>query len=556
MLQRWLRALLVAALTVTGVLATGAAPDAAADPTLGSVHVRPLCALPARPEMTRCHSLVRTDVLPSLVPLGYGPSDLRGAYNLPATGGAGATVAVVDAYGDPNAESDLTVYRAQYGLASCTTANGCFSKVNQNGAGSPLPAANAGWAGETSLDLDMVSATCPSCKILLVEANSSSLSDLGTAVNTAVRLGAKYVSNSYGGTDSSSDPTFDSQYFNHPGVAITASAGDAGYGVEYPAASRYVTAVGGTSLIRSATTRGWSETVWGNPLGGIGTGSGCSAYETKPSWQTDSGCPRRTVADVSAVADPATGVAVYDTYSAPGWQVYGGTSVSAPIIAAVYALAGTPGASTYPSSYPYTHPSSLYDVTVGANGSCGTYLCQARVGYDGPTGLGTPHGIAAFTAGVTPCVAQQLLGNPGFESDTAPWTATPGVIDNSTSEPPHSGSWKAWLDGYGAAHTDTLAQQVSISPSCTTANLSFWLHIDTAETGSVANDTLKVEILDGATASTLATYSNLNTAAGYIQHSFNLNPYIGKTITLRFTGTENSSRQTSFVIDDTALNVS
>ncbi|WP_280702750.1 S53 family peptidase [Kitasatospora sp. GP82] len=550
-------------MAVAGASPAVAAPAAAAAPPPDSVQFRHLCAAPTQPEAMRCHALVRTDIsplasAPNIVPPGYGPSDLRSAYSLPATGGAGATVAVVDAYDDPNAEADLAVYRAQYGLAPCTTANGCFSKINENGSTSPLPAPNAAWAGETSLDLDTVSAVCPSCKILLVEANSSSLSDLGTAVNTAVRLGAKYVSNSYGGSESSYDPTFDSQYFNHPGVAITVSAGDAGYGVEYPAASRYVTAVGGTSLIRSATTRGWSETVWGTPLGGVGTGSGCSAYDAKPSWQSDSGCPRRTVADVSAVADPATGVAVYDTYSAPGWQVYGGTSVSAPLIAGVYALAGTPTASTYPSAYPYTHLSSLYDVTSGANGSCGTYLCTARAGYDGPTGLGTPHGTAAFvgSGGGTPCTAQQLLGNPGFENDTAPWTATPGVVDNSTGEPPHSGSWKAWLDGYGTTHTDTLAQQVSIGPACTTANLSFWLHIDTADTGTTAHDTLKVELIDGTTVSTLATYSNLNAVAGYTQRSFSLCPYIGKTITLRFTGVEDASLQTSFVIDDTALNVS
>jgi subtilase family serine protease len=328
---------------------------------------------------------------PDATPSGYGPADLRDAYALPSTGGDGATVAVVDAYDDPDAESDLATYRSTFGLPACTTANGCFKKVGQDG-GSTLPKADAGWAEEISLDLDMVSAICPSCHILLVEARSSSMSNLGTAVNTAVSLGAKYVSNSWGGDESSSDPSYDSSYFDHPGVAITVSSGDAGYGVEYPAASRYVTAVGGTSLRQDSSARGWSETVWD------GAGSGCSGYDAKPSWQTDSGCSRRTVADVSAVADPSTGVAVYDTYGGDtGWEVFGGTSVSAPIVASVYALAGTPSSGSSPASFPYAHTGALNDVTSGSNGSCGgSYLCTGEPGYDGPSGLGTPAGTGAF----------------------------------------------------------------------------------------------------------------------------------------------------------------
>ncbi|MFE9408964.1 peptidase S8 [Streptomyces sp. NPDC006704] len=326
-------------------------------------------------------------------PSGLGPSSLQSAYKLPsATAGSGRTVAIVDAYDDPNAASDLAAYRSQYGLPACTTANGCFKKVGQTGT-STLPSANAGWAEEISLDLDMVSAACPNCKILLVEAKSSSMANLGTAVNTAVSLGAKYVSNSYGGGESSSDTSYDTQYFNHPGVAITVSSGDGGYGVEYPASSRYVTAVGGTSLKPASTSRGWSESVWS------GAGSGCSAYDAKPSWQKDTGCARRTVADVSAVADPATGVAVYDTYGGdPGWEVFGGTSASSPLIAAVYALAGTPSSGSTPASFPYAHTGSLNDVTSGSNGSCSpSYLCTGAGGYDGPSGLGTPNGTAAFT---------------------------------------------------------------------------------------------------------------------------------------------------------------
>jgi subtilase family serine protease len=301
-------------------------------------------------------------------------------------------VAIVDAYNDPNAESDLAVYRSTYGLPACTTANGCFHKVDQNG-GTSYPRGNTGWAEEISLDLDMVSATCPNCHILLVEAASNSFLNLFAAENTAVRLGANAVSNSYGASEFSGENLYDS-YYNHPGVAITASSGDAGYGVQWPAASPYVTAVGGTSLfVASGTTRGWSETAWS------GAGSGCSAIEPQSSWQTNlnlPGCAHRMVADVSAIADPNTGVAAYDSYNISGWLVFGGTSVASPIIASVYALAANTGSVTY-GSYPYSHTGSLYDVIAGSNGTCSPgYLCAAGIGYDGPTGLGTPQGIGGF----------------------------------------------------------------------------------------------------------------------------------------------------------------
>jgi subtilase family serine protease len=332
------------------------------------------------------------------MPSGYGPSDLQSAYNLPSlTAGAGQTVAIVDAYNDPSAESDLGVYRSQFGLNACTTANGCFKKVDQNG-GTSYPRSSGSWSEEISLDLDMVSAICPNCHILLVEAKTASMSNLGAAVNEAAKLGAKQISNSWGGSDSSSDASFDASYFNHPGVAVTASSGDGGYGVEYPAASRYVTAVGGTSLNPANNTRGWIETAWS------GAGSGCSAYETQPTWQSSNNivasvCAKRAVADVSADADPNTGVSVYDSYSYQGfsgWLVFGGTSVASPIVASVYALAGN-GSSVTSGSYPYAHTSSLNDVTSGSNGSCGSSsLCTAGVGWDGPTGLGTPNGTSAF----------------------------------------------------------------------------------------------------------------------------------------------------------------
>ncbi|WP_037569980.1 S53 family peptidase [Phaeacidiphilus oryzae] len=328
-------------------------------------------------------------------PSGYGPSNLLSAYKLASGGGAGQTVAIVDAYDDPNAEADMATYRSYYGLPACTSASGCFKKVGQTGGS--VPRANASWAEEISLDLDMVSAIAPNAHIVLVEASSASMTNLGTAVNEAVKLGATEVSNSYGGGESSSDTGYDSTYFNHPGVPITVSSGDSGYGVEYPAASPNVTAVGGTSLKTASNTRGWTESVW-STSSTEGAGSGCSAYEPKPSWQTDSGCSKRTVADVSAVADPATGVSVYDSYgSVGGWATFGGTSVAAPLIASVYADAGSHSTSV-PASVAYSHSSSLFDVTSGSTTSCSpAYLCTAESGYDGPTGLGTPNGTAAFT---------------------------------------------------------------------------------------------------------------------------------------------------------------
>jgi len=359
-----------------------------------------LCAHSKNPAQASCSAVERDDVVQSkaqvranadAVPSGFGPADLQAAYNLPSTGGAGQTVAIVDAYDDPNAESELAAYRQQYGLPACTTANGCFTKLDQRG-GTKYPTANSSWAGEIALDIQMVSAICPDCKIMLVEADSASMDNLGTAVDTAVAQGAGFVSNSYGGAEDPSDPQADSAYYDHPGVVITASSGDDGYGVSYPAASPLVTAVGGTSLARDdSSARGWSESAWS------GAGSGCSHYGTKPAVQTDSGCAARTVADVSAVADPNTGVAVY---SASAWHVFGGTSVASPVIAAVYALAGAAPAGSYPMTFPYGRPQALNDVTSGSNGSCGgSYLCTAGTGYDGPTGLGTPNGVAAFTSG-------------------------------------------------------------------------------------------------------------------------------------------------------------
>ncbi|MFC1418967.1 S53 family peptidase [Streptacidiphilus cavernicola] len=390
-----------AALAASGLLA--AAPADAATHS-GTSWVRS-CAVVHKAGQMACNALRVTSttehvnalgITPDATPSGFGPSSLLSAYNLPANGGAGQTVAIVDAYNDPNAASDMAVYRSQFGLPACTVASGCFKQVSQTGSTTSLPSNNSGWAGEISLDLDMVSAIAPNAHIILVEAKSATTANLGTAVNEAVTLGAKFVSNSYGGSESSSDTTYDTKYFNHPGVAITVSSGDSGYGVEYPAASKYVTAVGGTSLKTASNARGWTESVW-STSSTEGAGSGCSKYDAKPTWQKDTGCSKRTVADVSAVADPATGVAVYETYGASGWVVYGGTSVASPLIAAVYADAGTPSAGI-PAADLYAHTSSLNDVTTGKTATCSpAYLCAAAAGYDGPTGLGTPNGLAAFT---------------------------------------------------------------------------------------------------------------------------------------------------------------
>ncbi|MEV3861322.1 peptidase S8 [Streptomyces sp. NPDC050095] len=424
--RRWRRtgaALLGTAALALALAGFGAAGQAgAATPLTPHVTWKSACATPTKAgEMgcdakrvtsgTTAYAVQRAkaghdapDAADASTPSGYGPSDLQAAYGLTsaaAANGAGETIAIVDAYDDPNAAADLAKYRTYYGLSACTTANGCFKKVSQTGSTTSLPSADAGWAEEISLDLDMASATCPHCNILLVEAKSATMANLGTAVNEAVALGAKYVSNSYGGSESSSDATYDTKYFKHPGVAITVSAGDAGYGAEYPAASQYVTSVGGTALSKAtSTSRGWSESVWSTDST-EGTGSGCSAYDTKPAWQTDTGCSKRTIADVAAVADPATGVSVYDSYGiTAGWYTFGGTSASSPIIAGVYALGGTPSSGSYPAKFPYTKAgtSALNDVTSGSDGSCsGSYLCTAGTGYDGPTGWGTPQGVSAFT---------------------------------------------------------------------------------------------------------------------------------------------------------------
>ena len=370
-----------------------------------------VCPAPTRPGLMTCMSIIQTAPSPAgtagaAALRGYGPSDLRKAYGLTAAAarnGRGTTVAIVDALSDPKAAADLARYRRMFHIPPCTVASGCLRIVNEHG-GSHLPSADIGWATEESLDLDMVSAICPRCHILLVEASFPDVSDLGTAVDTAVRMGARYVSNSWGGPELVGLHSFD-HFFNHPGAAIGFAAGDFGYGAGYPADLPYVTSIGGTSLKRASGRRGFAESVWGSATGSEGTASGCSAIEPKPSWQRidatqPTGCLNRTMNDVAAVADPNTGVAIIDTYGRRGRIVVGGTSASTPIVTSVYALAGRPTRSTYPAEYPYLHSAHLFPVTTGANGQCEQdrqYLCTGERGYDGPTGLGTPDGIGAFT---------------------------------------------------------------------------------------------------------------------------------------------------------------
>lgn len=361
----------------------------------GTFHVR-ACPDVAK-GFARCHAHIVTDsagnwiahkAQRNVTPSGYGPSDLLSAYKIPANGGLSTTIiAIVDAYGYNNAESDLATYRSTFGLPACTTANGCFKKVNQSGVQGSYPRQNTGWAQESALDLDMASAMCPNCHLILVEARTASFGNLATAVNTAASLGAHVISNSYGGSENNSSSVEPS--YNHPGVAITASSGDSGFGVQFPASSPHVTAVGGTSLLPDGSTRGWSETAWS------GAGSGCSSVYAKPAWQSDPLCHARMEADVSAVADPNTGVAVFGPgFGGSSWLVFGGTSVAAPLIGGIYGVNG--GTVNYGSD-PYGHTSALFDVISGSNGSCGgTYFCTAGPGYDGPTGLGTPNGVSAF----------------------------------------------------------------------------------------------------------------------------------------------------------------
>jgi subtilase family serine protease len=384
--------LLLAAASVialaTSVVATSGSADAA------GVYSKRVCAH-ASTGYAACDAHVRTNSnlrpLATTGPTGYSPTQLRGAYGITTSGSSATTVAIVDAFANPNAAADLAAYRTQFGLGAAN-----LTQMNQDGGAIATVSGDVGWGQEEMLDLEMVSAMCPSCHILYVGANSASFNDLATAVNRAATAGATVISNSYGGREFSTETSLASSY-SHTGVTITASTGDSGYGAQVPAAFNTVVAVGGTHLVLSGNTRS-SETVWS------GAGSGCSAYIGKPSWQHDGSCARRTIGDTAAVADPATGVSVYDSYGSSGganWYVFGGTSVAAPLIGGIYGL-NADGSPTVATKL-YAAGASLFDVTSGSNGRCvhghtttGAYLCTGVVGYDGPTGNGTPIGTSAY----------------------------------------------------------------------------------------------------------------------------------------------------------------
>lgn len=383
---------------VVAFLGLAAAPAPAASQ-------RPVCPGPVAGDGAKCSARVVTNVkgTPQITPApaGYGPAQFHGAYGLPASGPAGQTIAIVDAYDDPSIASDLNAYSSQFGLPLCNSANPCFKKVNQSGSASgPFPKSNSGWALEISLDVEVAHGICPNCKIVLVEASSNSLSNLAAAVKTAAKLGATEISNSYGGSEFSSElgEAYAAPY-NQPGVAVTVSSGDNGYGsFGFPAALSSVITVGGTTLTLGEGNSYGGESAWS------GGGSGCSLYAAAPEWQSFlTACAgKRGTADVAADADPGTGAAVYDSVKyqgRSGWFRVGGTSLSAPLIAGVYALAGGLPAGTSGASGLYGHlgdGSVLHDVTSGSNGSCSTLMCTGGVGYDGPTGVGTPLGIGAF----------------------------------------------------------------------------------------------------------------------------------------------------------------
>jgi RHS repeat-associated protein len=415
---------------------------------------------------------------------GWAPSDLWSAYSLPSWQlGYGRTVGIVDAYDDPTVESDLATYRSFYNLPPCTTANGCFRRVAQDGSSNypaPAPATN-NWAAETALDVEMVSATCPNCHIVLVEANSDSTFDLLAGVDEAVSLGVNAVNMSWGAGEYPGETT-DDGHFAHPGVAFVASSGDYGYGPTiWPAASPNVFAVGATDLNTDAFGN-WYESAW------AGSTSGCSQYEPKPAYQHDGGCSTRTTTDISAVG--GTALSMYLTYPqngwSTGWQGAGGTSASAPIVAGILVLApqdttATSGPGNWYNSAYTPGAFSVNDVQSGSTGSCGGYLCDAGPGYDGPTGLGTPDGLppslnsrapselwGAFNSGEggkKPCTSgDPVVCATGDLTETATdlnvagrgralaFTRTYNGLDAASASSPDALGW-GWTDSYAMSLT-------------------------------------------------------------------------------------------------------
>ncbi|MFD7451055.1 protease pro-enzyme activation domain-containing protein [Kitasatospora sp. NPDC059827] len=510
-------------------------------------------------------------------PKGMAPAQYRGAYNLDKTGadGTGTTVALWEF--DGYKSSDLTTYDSQYGLTGPAV-----TTVSVDGAN--YDSSPGQGEGEVELDSEIVRGAAPKATQLLYEAPNSDQGEIDMANKIVADNKVSVISISWGtcepDTTASSMTAVDNAFKQAAaqGISVFSASGDDGSkdctrsasgasvtSVDFPASSPHQTGVGGTNLQVTGGNGYSSESAWSTAGGGVSTVFG------KPSWQTGTGIggSMRTVPDVASNADPQSGFAIY---TGGGWNVYGGTSAAAPLWAGYAAqvnqkakAAGQPAlGEANPKLYAVANSSSygstFHDVTTGANQDF-----SAGTGYDQVTGWGTPVADALTTAllgggstgGTTPptgggCTAAQLIGNGGFETGTAaPWTTSSGVVDNGTSEPAHSGSWKAWLDGYGSAHTDTLSQTVTVPAGCASATLTFALHIDTAETGSTPYDTLTLQ----ANGTTVKTWSNVDAAAGYVQQTVDLTSFAGKSVTLKFTGTEDGSNQTSFVLDDVALNV-
>jgi hypothetical protein len=534
------RAAAVALLGASALLAgaSGAAATPGSQPIspakIRYAQIRRVCP-PATPGRATCFALVRVPVASENAAAvgakpytlddgasesgpagGLTPAQLASAYEYDSTeGGAGQTVAIVDAYDDPNIEKDLGKFDANYKLAECTTANGCFKKVSQTGSTTELPSPEAGWAVEISLDVETVHSVCPKCKILLVEANEPTDVDLGEGVDEAVKLGATEVSNSYGGPET----TGDEAAYNHPGVMIAASAGDDGYydwdevsegyaapaRPNTPASLPTVVAVGGTSLKLATNGTRASETVWndsGPPSDEeefkqySATGGGCSTLFAAPSWQldtpgwTNTACgTKRLDNDISAVADPYTGFDIYDSYEESGWFTIGGTSLSSPLVSSLYALAGGSGGVSYPAATLYSHfgQSSLFDVTEGGNGYCdgeavgpcgeptineeygdidceGTTACDAATGYDGPSGVGAPKGLGEFKSKATSLVTQTTATlsarvNPDGQ------TVTECKFEYGTSTAYGSSAPCKTLPGSGSSPVEVSAKLAALTPN-------------------------------------------------------------------------------------------
>ncbi|MER7579848.1 protease pro-enzyme activation domain-containing protein [Kitasatospora sp. NPDC097691] len=507
-------------------------------------------------------------------PSGMSPAQYTGAYNLNKTGadGTGVTVALWEF--DGYSKTNLTTYDSQFGLTGPAV-----STVSVDGANYDSKPGEG--QGEVELDSEIVRGAAPKATQLLYEAPNSDQGEIDMANKIVADNRASVISISWGSCEPDTTPASMTAVDNAfkqaaaQGISIFSASGDDGSrdctrstsgatvkAVDFPASSPHQTGVGGTNLKVGSGNAYSSESAWSTAGGGVSTVFG------KPSWQTGTGVSgtMRTVPDVASNADPQSGFSIY---TAGGWQVYGGTSAAAPLWsgyaaqfnqkakAAGQPVLGEASPRLYSVANSSAYGSTFHDVTTGANQDFST-----KSGYDQVTGWGSPVADALTTAllggggGTTPppggCTAAQLVGNGGFETGSAaPWTTSSGVVDNSSSQAAHAGSWKAWMNGYGSTHTDTVSQTVSIPAGCTSAKLTFWLHIDTAESGSTAYDKLTVQ----ANSTTLATYSNANAAAGYVQRTLDLTSFAGQTVTIKFTGTEDSSQQTSFVIDDVALNV-